>query len=360
MYMSLGQFLHEIGHLIYVVIYWIIELIFWPPIYQFIIIPGLVAALIVVISIIWFERKTAARVQMRYGPWEVSPRLAGYLQLFADLIRYSFQEVIIPKTVDVLPFLLSPLVALTLSLMPVVALPVSPLNWTWPISMKYSVLIASALSTLSPIFVVAMGWASNNRFSTIGSMRESFLITAYELSALIAFFSVVATTHSFNFVDIVNAQAHGKWFGLLNPIALLAAFIAVLISTSAFPFEISDAENEIVAGPFTEYSGLMYGVNMGSAYIKRWAMSVIIVLLFLGGWRPYIPPANAGLVLGYLVPSLIVSAKAVIVMAIMSFLRAVYGRYRIDQALHLSWKYIFALSLIGFGLGILEGYLGVI
>jgi NADH:ubiquinone oxidoreductase subunit H len=356
---TLGQLWSITAHWIAIIFWGIVRLIFWPPIYQFIIIPGLIVALIVVISIIWFERKAAARVQMRYGPWEVSPRLAGYLQLFADLIRYSFQEIIVPRTVDYAPFLLSPLLALLFSLLPLVAMPVSPLDWTWPIPMKYSVLIAAALGTLSPIFIVAMGWASNNRFATIGSMRESFLITAYELSAIISMFSAVAAVHSFNFVDIVAAQGHGKWFGLLNPIALIAALIATAISTSAFPFEISDAENEIVAGPFTEYSGLMYGVNMGTAYIKRWTFSVMITLIFLGGWRPYIPPPHAGYILGYFVPSLIVTAKATIVMGVLSFLRAVYGRYRIDQALHVSWKYVFALAIVGFGLGILEGYLGV-
>ncbi len=343
------------------IVFWgIVKLIFWPPIYQFVIIPGLAAAMVVVISIIWFERKAAARVQMRYGPWEVSPRLAGYLQLFADLIRYSFQEIIIPRTVDLMPFLTSPLFALLLSILPLAVIPVSPVKWTWPLTpsaMRYSVLIAAALTTLSPIFIVAMGWASNNRFATIGSMRETFLITAYELSAVIGLFSVVATVHSFDFTKVVAFQGGGKWLGLINPLALLATFIATLISTSAFPFEISDAENEIVAGPFTEYSGLMYGINMGSAYIKRWAMSILIALAFLGGWRPYIPPPNAGYVTGYLIPSLIVTAKAVIVMALMSFLRAVYGRYRIDQALHVSWKYVFALAIAGFGLAILEGYI---
>jgi len=338
----------------------VLKIVFWPPIYQFIIIPGLIAALIVVISILWFERKAAARVQMRYGPWEVSPRLAGYLQLVADLVRYSFQEIIIPKTVDYLAYIAAPLTALVLSLIPMSVIPVSPLEWTWPISMQYSLLIALALTTLSPLFIVLMGWASNNRFATIGSMRESYLITAYELIAVISILSVAATTHTFNFVDIVNVQTGWKWFIVLNPIAFIAGFISILMSTSGFPFEIPEAEHEIVAGPYTEYTGLLYGINMGAAYIKRYAMSVLLTLAFLGGWLPYTPPENAGYITGYIIPSLIVVVKASILMAIMSFLRAVYGRYRIDQALEVGWRVIFALAIAGFGLAILEAYLGVI
>ncbi len=333
-------------------------IIFYPPLYQLIIIPGLIAALVVVIFIIWFERKAAARVQMRYGPWEISPRTGGATQLIADLIRYTFQEIIVPRTVDFMSYIIAPNAAVIFSILPLVAVPMTSVSQYWPIPMDFSLLIAVALSTLSPIFVVMMSWASNNKFAVVGGVRESFIIVAYELIAVISLLAVVPLVSTFNLVDIVQVQMGGRWLGLLNPIALLDAFIAVIMSTSAFPFEIPDSESELVAGPYTEYSGLMYGLNMGAGYIRRWTLSVLITLVFLGGWAPYRP--GPGVVAGYLVPSLIVVAKAVVVMAIMSFLRSVYGRYRLDQALSLAWEVLIPMAIAAFGISIAETYFGVI
>jgi NADH-quinone oxidoreductase subunit H len=332
-------------------------IIFYPPVYQFIIIPGLVAALVIVVFMIWFERKAAARVQMRYGPLEISPRTGGAPQLIADLIRYTVQELIIPSAADFFAFIVAPNAMLILSLLPMVAVPMTSISEYWPIPMGYSLLIAVALSTLAPIFTVVMAWASNNKFSVLGGVRESFIIVAYELIAVISLLSVVPLLHTFNLVDIVNYQMNGIWLGLLNPIALLDLFIAILMSTSGFPFEIPDSETELVAGPFTEYSGLIYGINMGGGYIRRWAFSVLMTLVFLGGWAPYRP--GPGILLGYFVPSLIVVVKATIVMAIMSFLRAVYGRYRLDQALSLAWEVLIPLAFAAFGISVAEAFFGV-
>jgi NADH-quinone oxidoreductase subunit H len=224
--------------------------------------------------------------------------------------------------------------------------------------MDYSLLIALALTTLSPIFIIIAGWASNNKFSLIGGMREAYLIVAYEVIAILSFLSIVPTAGSYNLVDIVQAQAGGKWFILLNPIAFFAAFVGILLSTSGFPFEIAESEHEVVAGAFTEYSGLMYGINMGAAYLKRMVLSILLTVVFLGGWYPVHP--TSGFIGGYLIPSIVVMVKATIVMMIFSFFRAVYGRYRLDQALDIAWKILFPITVIGFGLGILEAYYGLI
>ena len=333
-------------------------ILFYPPVYQYVIIPGLLASLVVVIFIIWFERKAAARVQMRYGPLEISPRTGGAVQLVADLIRYTFQEIIVPVTADFSAYVLAPNVAVVIALLPLVAMPMTSISTYWPMPMQYSLLIAVALSTLPPIFTIMLSWASNNKFAVIGGVRESFVIVAYELVAVISFLSVVPLTGTFNLAEIVEMQDGWRWLGLLNPVALLGAFVAVLMSTSGFPFEIPDSESEVVAGPYTDYSGLMYGLNMGAAYIRRWVFTVLITLVFLGGWAPYVP--GPGIVAGYLVPSLIVVAKSVVVMAIMSFLRAVYGRYRLDQALGLAWEVLIPMVMAAFGISLAEAYLGVL
>ncbi len=335
----------------------LIDIITWPPLWQLVVL-GLIVPLAIVVFILWFERKTAARVQRRIGPLHVSPKLAGGLQLFADLMRYAFQEIIVPVTADRGIFIAAPLAALILTIVPVLAIPFTNLPQYWPIPMEYSLLIAAALTTVSPIFLVVAGWASNNKFSIIGGMREAFMITAYELVAILSLLSAAAMTGSFNLVTIVEAQRQTLWFAILNPLAFLAAFIAVLMSTSGFPFEIPESEHEVVAGPFTEYSGLLYGVNMGAAYIKRFVLSLLIAVVFLGGWSPVNP--GEGFISGYLIPSIVVIVKATILMAIFSFFRAVYGRYRLDQALDLAWKILFPLALAGFGLGLFEYYLGVV
>ena len=335
----------------------IIKIIIWPPLWQLVVL-GLLVPLGIVIFILWFERKTAARVQRRIGPYHVSPKIGGGLQLIADLMRYMFQEVIIPKTVDRAPFISAPLIALILSIMPVIAIPFTTVDRWYPIPMDYSLLIALALVTLSPIFIIIAGWASNNKFSIIGGMREAYLITAYEIMIILSMLATGVATGSYNITDIVQAQSGGKWFIVLNPIAFLVVFIGVLLSTSGFPFEIPESEHEVVAGAFTEYSGLMYGINMGAAYLKRMVYSILISVLFLGGWLPYTP--RGGFVGSYLVPSIIVFIKATILMMIFSFLRAVYGRYRLDQALDISWKILFPLAVIGFGLGLAEVYLGIV
>jgi len=334
----------------------ILSILFYPPVYQVLLV-GLVGSLIIVIFIIWFERKATARVQRRLGPYHVAPRLAGLPQLVADLIRYAFQEVIIPRTVDRELFIYAPIIATILSILPIAAIPLTSNPSFYPIPMNYSILVALAISTISPIFMVLAGWASNNKFSIIGGVREAFVITAYELIAILGILSASALTLSFNLVDIVSSQSR-IWFIVLNPIAFLATFLAVLMATSGFPFEIPESENEVVAGPFTEYSGLLYGLNMGAAYMKRFTFSILMVLAFLGGWQPY-DPGN-GILSGYLVPSLIVVLKATVLMMAFSFTRAVYGRFRLDQALEGAWRLVFPMALIGFGLGLIEAYFRVV
>jgi NADH:ubiquinone oxidoreductase subunit H len=189
-------------------------------------------------------------------------------------------------------------------------------------------------------------------------MREAYLIVAYEIIAILSVLSVVPLAGSYNLVDVVHAQAGGKWFILLNPIAFFTAFVGVLLSTSGFPFEIAESEHEVVAGPFTEYSGLMYGINMGAAYLKRMILSIILSIVFLGGWYPAHPAG--GFIGGYLIPSIVVLIKATILMMIFSFFRAVYGRYRLDQALEIAWKILFPITVIAFGLSIVEAYYGII
>jgi len=332
----------------------------FPPVWQVLIV-GFGFSLGVSVVAVWFERKSAARVQRRLGPYWASPRLGGLLHLVADMLRYAFQQVIIPKTVDAAPFLTAPIIAMVISILPVAVVPFTSNPQYWPLppaAMEYSLLIALAITTLPPIFIVAAGWASNNKFAVIGGLREAFIITAYELIAILGFLAAAAAVGSFNLAVIAEAQNPVKWFAVLNPFALLAVIIAVAMSTSAFPFEIPESESEVVAGPYTEYTGLLYALNMGGAYMRRFIYGILIALAFMGGWAPYTP--GDGLLSGYIIPSLIIAGKALLVVLAISFLRAVYGRYRLDQALDFAWRLALPLALAGLTLGIIQAFIGLV
>ena len=326
----------------------ILYIIAYPPLWQILIV-GFAGSLIVAIIAIWFERKATARVQRRIGPYWASPRLGGFMNIVADMVRYITQQVVLPNTVDRTVFILTPIAILVVTILPVAFIPLSPHRLYWPVtSMDYSLLLALAITTLPPLLTVILGWASNNKFSVIGSLRESYVITAYELIIVLAMLSTAASTLSFNLVDIVEVQYPLKWFAILNPLAFLAAFLAVLMSTSAFPFEIPESEHEVVAGPYTEYSGVLYALNMGGGYIRRFIYSILIALVFLGGWAPYTPGSDP--LTGFIIPSLIILVKATLIVLVISFLRAVYGRYRLDQALDGAWRLVLPIALLGLSL----------
>ncbi len=334
----------------------LIDLILWPPLFYYIIFPGLIFVMIFEMFLIWSERKIAGRVQMRYGPLEIAPRLAGAPQLMADLIRYALQEVIIPRTVDKLPFVIAPIAAFVIALMPLLVTPFSPTFL--PVTTEGSILIAAALTTIPPLLLILAGWASNNKFSLVGSARESFLIATYEIIILLVIASMSFLYGTLDFLKAVEAQQALLWGIILNPIAAITYFVAVMMGTSRFPFEIAEAESEIVMGAFTEYSGIMFGLAMGISYARMFVYNIIFVLLFLGGWSPL-----GGIVTGnYILDSIIlpgasVAIKAVIISLLMVFTRAVYGRYRIDHALKGGWGFWFIMALVSIGLSAAVVYL---
>ncbi|MEM4582185.1 MAG: NADH-quinone oxidoreductase subunit NuoH, partial [Candidatus Korarchaeum sp.] len=312
-----------------------LKLLFEPYIFIPLVFPGLIAAFALLLIIIWLERKIAAKVQLRYGPLYVLKPLGGIIQTVADLLRYLFQEPILPKEVDKVAFLMTPVLLFGLSYLPLVAIPVSPTYYAF--RSDVSLLIVLALTTLAPIFTVVMGWASNNKFSLIGGVREGYLVTSYEIPIFLSALSMAILYNSLDLVEIAEAQ-RGLWGVFLNPIAAINMLLLMYMSTSRFPFEIPEAESEIVAGPYTEYSGIIYGLVMGASYVKLYVLSLVYSILFLGGWNPL--PSTDPLVAGA-----VLFSKAFLLVALGAFLRAVYPRFRIDQAISIGWKIAFPLSL---------------
>uniref|UniRef100_A0A7J3ZLX6 NADH-quinone oxidoreductase subunit NuoH n=1 Tax=Fervidicoccus fontis TaxID=683846 RepID=A0A7J3ZLX6_9CREN len=323
----------------------LIDLLMWPPVFYLVIFPGFIFTFVLLIILIWAERKVAGRIQMRYGPLEISPRLAGALQLVADLLRYLTQEIIIPRRADRFPYFIAPIAAFVLGMLPIVAIPFSP--HYYPIPMNDSILIAAALTTIPPLLTILAGWASNNKFSVIGGARESYLTAAYEAVILISIASIVLAYSTLDFTKAVMLQEQITWGILLNPIAALAMLVGIMMATSRFPFEIVEAEPEVVMGPYTEYSGIMYGLCMGISYVRMFVYNLIFTLLFLGGWHPAgLISTGSFVVDSILVPGAIVATKAIVLSLVMVFARSVYGRYRIDQALAAGWGFWFVIALL--------------
>lgn len=317
----------------------ILRLLLSPQVFAPLIYPGIVTILAVIIFMLWLERKIAAKVQLRYGPLYVLKRLGGIIQLIADLLRFLFAHPIIPEAVDKLAFVMGPILLFALVYLPAVALPVS--SGFVAISSDLNLLLALALIVIGPIFVLILGWASNNKFSLIGGLREGYLMMAYEMPLFITVLSMAVVYNSFDLVEIVERQAGGHWGVLLNPLAAVLFLLIAFMSTSRYPFEIAEAESELVMGPYTEYSGILYGLTMGASYVKLYVLSLLFTEVFLGGWYPTIWPLNTHPIL----PGLVVLGKALVVMSIGVFLRAVYPRYRIDQGLKIGWHVFFSLSI---------------
>lgn len=324
------------------------QLIFSPQVMIPLIYPGLIFSIVMIVILIWLERKIAGKVQLRYGPLYVSKRSGGILQLIADSVRYIFQEPIIPRGVDRDPYLnlplayvLTPIFTLLISLLPLVVIPVAP-NYV-AIAVDYSLPLALAFGSLTPIFVIVMGWASNNKFTLVGGVREAFMIVSYEVAMFLSGMAMAFYYGSLDLQRVVEAQSSGLLGVVVNPFVAFVFFVAIIMSTGGIPFDISEGEQEIVAGPFTEYSGIMYALVMGSGYVRRYVGLILFTILFLGGWYPL--PPQGFLNLSPLIGSVPLIGKTLVLLAFCVFLRSVYGRYRLDHAMEIGWRKLVPLSI---------------
>ncbi len=296
--------------------------------------PGLVSLLTFLGFIVWFERKITARIQWRIGPKEVSPYLGGILQVLADMIRYLYQEVIVHRDAHKKYFIQLPI----LSIIPVLlALTLVPAGKVYAFRSEFAIPSMVALISLIPLFVIAIGWSANNRFAFVGLIRESFMCIAYEIPLLISVLSMLVIYQSGDAITVVEKQTIPG--ALINPLAFLTFLISTVMATGRLPFDIPEADQEIAFGPYVEYSGIMFGLVMVLAYEKLYLLSLLMVVLFFSGWKGFYIAT-----LGDLSPVLTLLLKALIVMCVIVVTRAVYARYRIDQALKIGWSFLLGLA----------------
>lgn len=285
--------------------------------------------------LVWLERKVAGHIQLRYGPMEVGPH--GILQTIADGIKLVGKELITPLSADWKLFVIAPV----LVFMPVlVAFLVLPFDENLVIrDMNLGVLLIFAFSTLSVLAILTGGWAANNKYALLGAIRSVAQNVAYEIPLLLAVLSVAMMTQSLKFSEIVAAQGR-VWFIFLQPLAGLIFLICALAETNRAPFDIPEAESELIAGFHTEYSGMRFGLFFLAEYTNMFIVSAVATALFFGGWHG---PFGFSLGLPGIVWFLL---KVYILLFVVMWVRWTFPRVRFDQLMNFSWKVMLPLSLL--------------
>ena len=314
----------------------------------------LVGLLIVIAFLLLMDRKVWAAVQLRRGPNVVGP--FGLFQSFADLIKFALKEPLIPAGADKGVFLLAPLATATFSLSAWAVIPMSEDSWgRWVISdLNVGVLYLLAISSLGVYGIIMGGWASNSKYPFMGSLRSAAQMVSYEVSLGFVIITVLLIVGSLNLSAIVLAQKSGvgAWLGLapsaldwywlpLFPM-LVVFFVSALAETNRPPFDLVEAESELVAGFMVEYSSTPYLLFMLGEYVAITTMCALTTILFLGGWLPPadVWPLNA-------IPGIFwFAGKVVLVFFMFAMAKAMVPRYRYDQLMRLGWKVFLPLSLL--------------
>ncbi len=305
---------------------------------SYLVVGGIVLAfsMVNVLVFIWWERKLLGRFMDRRGAMHVG--YAGLLQNLADGLKLFRKQPFAPKDADEMGYYFGPTAYLVFSMAILGFLPIS-----FGVSgglVPLSLLVALALFSFAPLFIFIASWSSNNKYSLIGGMRTAAQLVAYEIPLLLAVVAVVALTGSFDINTIVGDQASYGWFALPLLLGLIIFFIAMLAEVERIPFDLPEAEAELVEGWSTEYGGMLFAFTMLGDYVRALIGSYLIVLLFLGGWSMPWGLSNyplAGLVF--------FQVKTYIVFAIFIWVRASLPRVRTDQLLQIGWKRMLPLAM---------------
>ena len=297
----------------------------------------LIPILVSVAMIVWLDRRVWGLVQKRRGPNVVGP--FGLFQTLADALKYIFKEIIIPASANKVVFILAPIVTMTLAL---VAWAVIPMSENLVLSdINVGILYLFAVSSLGVYGIIMGGWASNSKYPFLGAIRSAAQMVSYEVSIGIIIINVLLCVGSLNLNDIVIAQKE-MWYVIpLFPMFVIF-FISALAETNRPPFDLPEAEAELVAGYQTEYSGMMYAMFWLGEYANILLMCAMGSILFLGGWLPIIDiyPLN-------LIPAPVwMISKILFLFLLFALIKAIVPRYRYDQLMRLGWKVFLPFSLL--------------
>ncbi len=297
-----------------------------------------VPLLVALAFLLYADRKIWAAVQLRRGPNVVGT--FGLLQSFADFIKYIVKEIVYPAGADKAVFLLAPMISLVMA---TVAWAVIPFNDGWVVSdINVAILYVFAVSSLEVYGVIMGGWASNSKYPFLGSLRSAAQMISYEVSIGLIIIGIIISTGSMNFGDIVRAQdgAYGlfSWYWLPHFPMLFLFLISAMAETNRPPFDLPEAESELVAGYQVEYSSTPFLLFMIGEYVAIVLMCALVSVIFLGGWLSPIPGLPDGI--------LWMLGKIVFVFFIFSMVKAIAPRYRYDQLMRIGWKVFLPMSLI--------------
>jgi NADH-quinone oxidoreductase subunit H len=280
--------------------------------------------------LIWMERKVSAHMQLRPGPMEVGYH--GAIQTVADALKLMGKELITPAEVDKPIYWLAPIVIFLPVLLSFLVIPFSS---TWIIrDMNVGIILILGFSTLAVLAILMAGWSSNNKYAVFGAIRSVAQNIAYEIPLLITVMSIILMVGSFKLSDIVAAQK-GIWFVAVQPLAFILYIICATAETNRAPFDLPEAESELVAGFHTEYTGMRFALFFLAEYTNMFIVSAIATVLFLGGWQGPILPG----VIWFLL-------KVYAVIFLLMWFRWTFPRVRFDQLVTFAWKILIPLAFV--------------
>jgi NADH-quinone oxidoreductase subunit H len=289
--------------------------------------------LIIVIFLIWLERKVAARFQDRLGPNRAGPY--GLLQTFADMVKLLTKEDIIPEKADKLPFNIAPILSVVAVLLIWAVIPFAP-GWIGT-DLNVGVLYIAAVGSFGILSILMAGWASNNKYALLGAFRAVAQLISYEVPMLITLMVPVLLARGMGMMDMVNDQ--DIWFIVLAPVSAIIFLTSSIAEVGRTPFDLLEAESEIVAGYHTEYTGMKFGMFFAAEFLHAFTVGVLFAILFLGGWRG--PGAEEFRILGVLY----LMGKGLLGYFIVMWVRTTLPRIRIDHMLAFNWKFLTPVSL---------------
>jgi NADH-quinone oxidoreductase subunit H len=305
------------------------QLVFWSLVKIFVILNGMLG---VVSYLIYAERKIAGHMQARTGPNRVGP--LGLLQPIADVLKLFFKEEFIPAEANKVIFHLAPMLAVVPALVSFSVIPIGP-NF-FVTDLNVGLLLFLAMSSLGVYAITLGGWSSNNKYALLGGLRSSAQMISYELAMGLSTIGVLLLAGSLSLLDIVHAQEK-MWFVLVQPIAFAIFMITALAETNRAPFDLPEAEAELVAGFHTEYSSMKFGLFFLGEFANVITICSIAVTLFLGGWNgPWLPQS---------LQFLWFFAKLAVLLFFFIWIRWTFPRLRYDQLMNLGWKVLLPLAL---------------
>ncbi len=308
--------------------------------------------MVMVVVMIWLERRVVALMQGRLGPNRVG--FQGVLQPVADAAKLFFKEDIIQRQADKWLFNISPIMVMFSSLLAFCFIPLGePLRigtytlTLWIAESPVGLLIVLGLSSISVFGVIFGGWASNSKYPLMGALRSVIQVLSYEIPIGLTALTVVFLARSMDLVEVVRRQeASGVWYGFLMPVSFVVFWISAVAETNRAPFDLPEAESELVAGYHTEYSGMKFAYFYMAEYAHMVLVSSLVVILFFGGWLPPFPSVKA-LAFLHAVPGFVwYLVKIMFFLYLYVWIRATFPRYRFDSLIRLVWKWLIPLALV--------------